>query len=416
MTHLLRRVTPEHFVREQPVALPDVSEIIEDVRTNGDRALVRYAEQFGDLPPRRITEREIREASDRIDESLRVALEQAASRIEAFARAQRDALADLTVELPWGTVGHRAIAVRAVGAYVPAGRYPLPSTLLMTAIPARVAGVERIAVVTPRVDCVMLAAASLAGVTEVIQVGGAQAIAALAYGTSLVPRVDLIVGPGNRYVAAAKRAVFGICGIDGIAGASEVLIVASDDADPACVAADLLAQAEHDSDARALLIAESESCAFAIESELQRQLRDLPTSDVARQALESNGRYCIADLNEAPRLADAIGPEHLELHGRHAEALRDRVRAYGSLFVGTMSAEAFGDYGAGPNHVLPTAGTARFSAGLSVLTFLNLRTFQAIEHPERALVTEAARIARAEGLEAHARAAEARLAKGECTI
>jgi histidinol dehydrogenase len=371
--------------------LPNVEAILEAVRLRGDVALVEFAREFGDPPPRRVPAREIRAAFERIAPEVREALHAAAERIERFAVAQRRALSDVSIQVCGSEVGHRAIPIARVGLYVPAGRHPLPSSLLMGAVPARVARVGSIAVCTPRAADETLAAAAIAGVEEFYELGGAQAIAALAYGTPLIPRVDLIAGPGNAYVAAAKRAVFGVCGIDAIAGPSEVMIVASGDADPQIVAADLLAQLEHGSGARATLLTFDDALAAKIRA-------SVPPADVR-----------VVTPEEAVHVANARAPEHLMLQGCDAQALAASMQAYGALFVGTPAAEVFGDYGIGPNHTLPTHGSARWSSGLSVLTFLTIRTYQrAIGPADPQLVAQTQTLARAEGLEAHGRAAALR--------
>jgi histidinol dehydrogenase len=411
----LRRLAPAEAMRSssEHAVVPDVDAILEDVRLRGDAAMRDYARSFGDPPPRRIASDEMEAACARIDPALRDALVAAAKRIERFARAQRSALHDVEVDLGSARVGHRAIPLRRVGIYVPSGTYPLPSTLLMCAVPARVAGVGSIVACTPRPNDAILAAAHVAGVDEMHAVGGAQAIAALAFGTRSIARVDTIAGPGNAYVAAAKRAVFGICGIDAIAGPSEVLIIASRDADPERIVADLIAQAEHDVSARAMLITEDEALAKVVDSELERGLEQTATRAAARAALDANGWCCVASLEEAVEIANAVAPEHLELHGAAAESLAQRLHAYGTLFVGSAAAEVFGDYGSGPNHVLPTAGTARFSAGLSVFSFLAIRTYERGQRaPDPEFVAQTATLAGAEGLDGHRRAALVRQKPG----
>ncbi len=395
--------------RRRTATLPDVTAIVAAVRDEGDAAVAAYARAFGDPPPRRIPADEIALAPSRIPTSLHRALLRAADRIERFARAQRDTLHAMEISQCGLTMGHRFVPIRRAGIYVPAGRHPLPSSLLMGALPAAVAGVSLRVVCTPRADPVMLAAARIAGIETVIEVGGAQAIAALAYGTRMIPDVDLIVGPGNAYVTAAKRMLAGVVGIDGLAGPSELMVVASDDADPNLVAADLLAQAEHDPQARVVLVTESLRFAERVDAAVCRHLETLETADTARAALRDNGVAVLCALEEAPDLCNAVAPEHLALHGAAAERLEDRCTTYGALFVGSAAAEVFGDYGAGPNHVLPTGGSARFASGLSVLTFLTLRTYQrAGDGPSRSLVEETEVLARAEGLMAHARAAHLR--------
>ena len=387
----------------------DVRPILDAVRTRGDAAVAEYAQRFGDPRPRHIRRSEFENAYNDCPEELRGALAGAAERIERFARAQRDAFADITVREGELELGHRLTPLERAGIYVPAGRHPLPSSLLMGAIPAAVAGVRERIVATPRAGREMLAAAYVAGVNSVFEIGGAQAIAALAFGTQSVPRVDVIVGPGNAYVTAAKRAVFGICGIDALAGPSEIAIVASGDADADLVAADLLAQAEHDDDARALLITDDRAFALAVSARVDARLATLSTQETAQQSLARHGGYVVLELDDAPAFCDRLAPEHLSLQGARAQSLASQCSVYGTLFIGDGAAEVFGDYGSGPNHVLPTGGTARFSSGLSVMHFLTIRTFErALGKADRRIANDAAILAEAEGLFAHRDAALAR--------
>jgi histidinol dehydrogenase len=389
--------------------LPDVSATMHDVRSNGDAAVARAAARFGDPPLRVFAPSAMHEARQSIDAELVSALENAAGRIRAFAELQRASLHDLRTMVAGFELSHRAFPVRTAGIYVPGGRYPLVSSLLMGVIPARVAGVERVVVCTPVPGDAILAAASIAGADVVYQIGGAQAIAAMAYGTESIPRVDTIAGPGNHYVAAAKNAVKGICGIDALAGPSEIVIIASGDADARLIAADLLAQAEHDGDACAALLTDDPAFAEVVDSELERQLPLLSTKATARASIERNGRCAILPLREAIDLANALAPEHLELQGSLAEALAPQARCFGALFVGATAAAVFGDYGVGPNHILPTGGIARFSGGLSVFTFLAIRTtLRSIASLDPEVVSTTALFAMAEGLDAHRRSALAR--------
>lgn len=408
---LLRRIASDAITWPPgDSVLPDVGRIVERVRTQGDRAVAAIATELGDPPPREVPRDEIGAAYDATPESLRVAVAAAAERIERFARAQRDALRDIAYEVAGFQVGHRVTPVARVGAYVPGGRHPLPSSLLMTVIPARVAGVAHITVCTASAARETLAAAHVAGVDRLFEIGGAQAIAALAFGTESVPRVDLIAGPGNAYVTAAKRLLFGTCGIDMLAGPSEICVIASGDADPAWIAADLLAQAEHDVFARVLLMTDDSDLADRVDIALAHQLDALETSATVRQALEGQGRCAILPITAAVAAANTLAPEHLELHGERAEALACAATAYGSLFIGARSAEVFGDYGIGPNHVLPTNSTARFTSGVSVFTFLRARTFaHAVGPLDRSLIMQTALLAKSEGLAAHRQAAIVRL-------
>ena len=389
-----------------------VAGIVGDVRRGGDRALLAHARVLDGLAPgtRWCYEREALErALARLASDTRECLSRAAERIRRFARAQRECLDDLSTEVAGGRVGHRFLPVGTVGCYAPGGRHPLPSSVLMSAVPARVAGVRAVQVASPRPDDVTLAAAALAGADRVIGVGGAQAIAALAYGTESVERCDLIAGPGNKWVTAAKKLVYGDAGIDMLAGPSELLVLADAGADPELVAADLIAQAEHDVDARPVLVTTDEGLARAVNAALSRQLAALP-EPAAAVAATSLGASCCAlseGIEEAVALCNRIAPEHLEVMLCEPEPVLPRLTSYGALFVGPGSAEVFGDYGVGPNHVLPTGGSARFAGGLSVLTFLRAATWMRLDSPA-AHIDDTAALARLEGLEGHARAAELR--------
>ncbi len=411
MSGLLRRVTPAELNGNRPAPswigeAKVAADIVEAVRNGGEEALRAHAEEFGDIDPGRsltVDRPELRSAFEGLDQPSRELLLRVHRRIEKFARAQREGLSDLTISIDGGQAGHRWIPVNTVGAYAPGGRYPLPSTVLMTVTPARVAGVTSVWVASPRPSQLTLAAAWVSGADGLLAVGGAQAIAALAFGT-VTPSCDLIVGPGNRWVTAAKRYLFGEVGIDGLAGPSEILVIADDTADPALVAADLLAQAEHDVDAIPALVTTSSVLADRVDGELAVQLEDLPSAEVARAALDNGVCVIVDSLSRAAGVSDSLAPEHLAIHAADPRAVAMQVRNYGSIFVGGSAAEAFADYGAGPNHVLPTGGGARYSGGLSVLTFLKASTWLAIDHPDT-LIEDTARLARLEGLEAHARAA-----------
>jgi phosphoribosyl-ATP pyrophosphohydrolase/phosphoribosyl-AMP cyclohydrolase/histidinol dehydrogenase len=381
-------------------------EILEEVRAVGEPAIRRFSEHFGDLAPgdQIVHDRgDLEKSLDRIGPDEHQTLERVAARIRYFAEAQREALVDVDVEVTGGRAGHRWVPVASVGAYAPGGRYPLPSSVLMTVVPAWVAGVKTVWVASPRPNDVTLAAAAVAGADGLLAIGGTQAIAALAFGV-LSPACDLIVGPGNKYVTAAKKALFGEVGIDGLAGPSEILVVADDRADPALVAADLLAQAEHDIDALPLLVTTSLRLANDVDHQIELQLADLPTSSVARQALTNGFSLVVGSLDEAVSAAERMAPEHLALHVEQPGDLLGMLTSYGSVFLGGRSAEAFADYGVGPNHVLPTAGGARFQSGLSVMSFLKAPTWSRLDDPSE-LIEDTVLLARLEGLEAHARAA-----------
>ncbi|MEM1032182.1 MAG: histidinol dehydrogenase [Myxococcota bacterium] len=389
--------------------LEGAGRIVRAVQTEGDAALHRFGEAFGELKDHPLVyDREaLARAREDVDADTLALLERTAARIERFARAQRDAMRDVEIEVDGGHAGHRVLPVARAGCYAPGGRYPLPSSVLMTAVTARSAGVAQVWVASPKPSPVTLAAAAVAGADALLSVGGAHAIAAFAYGTETVPKADVIAGPGNRWVTAAKQLVVGEVGIDMLAGPSELLVLASGDADPATVAADLLAQAEHDPDALPVLVTLDAALVPRVEKELVAQLRTLPSADIARTSLRSGFAVVVDDDEAAVTVCDRLAPEHLQLSGEGAVALAPRLQAYGGLFVGEISAEVLGDYGAGPNHTLPTGGTARFSAGLSVYTFIRARTFLRLQ-TAAGLAPDAADLARLEGLEAHARAAERR--------
>jgi histidinol dehydrogenase len=395
-----------------------VSAIIADVRQRGDAAVIDYTQRFDRLAltaeTLRVSASEIDAAVAEIPAELMAALDLAAERIELFHRAQLPAdlqmtdTAGLTLGLRWG-------ALDAVGLYVPGGKAAYPSSVLMNALPARVAGVGRIAMCVPTPDGVLnplvLAAARRAGVTEIYRIGGAQAVAALAWGTGAVAPVDRIVGPGNAYVAEAKRQVFGRVGIDNIAGPSEVLIIADASNDPRLVAVDLLAQAEHDEAAQSILITDDRGFADAVAAAVEAEIPTLPRADIAGASWAAHGAIILVrDWNEAVALSDRIAPEHLQIMVPDPQSLFARIRHAGAAFLGAFCPEALGDYVAGPNHVLPTARTARFASGLSVFDFLKRTTWVAADAASLAVVGPAAvALAEAEGLQAHGRSIALRL-------
>jgi len=409
-------VPPRGLARIDAGTRARAREIVDDVERGGEAELRRYAEELDGLAPGAsllLGPEALAEAAARIDPEDLALLERVAGRIGAFARAQRASLSAVDAPVPGGSAGHDIAPVEAAGCYAPGGRYPLPSSVLMTAVTARAAGVARVVVASPSPGDVVLAAAHAAGADAVLCAGGAQSVAALAHGVpGVLEPTDVIVGPGNRWVTAAKEAVFGVSGIDLPAGPSELVLVLDATADPDVAAADLIAQAEHDPDARAGLVAIGAGLVEPVEAALARRLADLPTADVAREALERNGFACeVASWSDACEAVARLAPEHLQLSVEDAEARRADVDHYGGVFVGERSAEVLGDYGAGPNHVLPTAGAARFSGGLSVLAFLRVRTWLRMDDPAK-IAEECARLARLEGLEGHARAAELRAARG----
>jgi histidinol dehydrogenase len=396
-----------------------VAAIIDDVARRGDAALIDYTRRFDRLDLAasgglRLSPTDLAAGAAAAPAETVAALRFAAERIESFHRRQLPAAIDYVDELGV-RLGMRWRPVSAAGLYVPGGTAAYPSSVLMNAIPARVAGVERLVMTVPTPDGVLnplvLAAAELAGVHEVYRIGGAQAIAALAYGTATIGPVDKIVGPGNAYVAAAKRRVFGRVGIDMIAGPSEILVVADRHNDPAWIAADLLSQAEHDDAAQSILIADDAGFAAAVEAALQRHLEVLPRAEIARASWASNGAILLVPTwDEVPALVDRIAPEHLELALDEADTLAAKVRHAGAIFLGRHTPEAIGDYVAGPNHVLPTARTARFASGLGVLDFMKRTTLVGCDAAAfEALAPAAIRLATTEGLGAHALSLSIRL-------
>jgi histidinol dehydrogenase len=395
-----------------------VAAIIADVRARGDAALIEYTARFDRLTLTadrlRISTAEIDAAVASIPAAAADALNLAATRIEAFHKAQLPADLKLTDDAGM-TLGMRWTSLDSVGLYVPGGKAAYPSSVLMNAIPARAAGVRRIAMCVPSPDGVLnplvLAAARRARVSEIYRVGGAQAVAALAYGTASVGPVDRIVGPGNAYVAEAKRQVFGRVGIDNIAGPSEVVVIASADNDPRCVAVDLLAQAEHDEAAQSILITDDAAFADAVVEAVAAELPSLTRLAIAGASWATHGAVLLVrDWSEAVALVDRLAPEHLQLMGREPEALFDRIRHAGAIFLGAYCPEAVGDYVAGPNHVLPTGRTARFASGLSVFDFLKRTTWMSGDQAALRRIGPAAVIlAEAEGLGAHARSVAMRL-------
>ncbi len=395
-----------------------VADIISDVQRRGDEAVAEYTARFDGFEVRpdglRLTPEEIAEAAGRCDPQVRKALEFAAGRIAAYHERQRPDDARWSDAAGVG-LGHRWTAIEAVGLYVPGGLAAYPSSVLMNAIPARVAGVSRLAMVVPtpggHLNPQVLAAAEIAGIDEIHRIGGAQGVAALAHGTTSIAAVAKIVGPGNAYVAAAKRRVFGHVGIDMIAGPSEVLILADGDNDPAWIAADLLAQAEHDASAQSILITDDQAFAQAVEAALEGQLRTLPRAEIAAASWRDNGAVILVErLEDAAQLVDRLAPEHLQIAARDAEGLAAKIRNAGAIFLGAFTPEAVGDYVGGPNHVLPTARSARFSSGLNVLDFMKRTSILKCDASAlRAIGPDAVKLARAEGLEAHARSVALRL-------
>jgi len=385
-----------------------VRPILDAVRTRGDKGLMEYARQFDGLTRKsvRVPASELSAAANRLTPRFIDAVEVASHNVRRYAEKQlpKESSASYGAGRRLGQIVR---PLDTVGAYIPAGRYPLPSTLIMTAVPAQVAGVTNICVACPKVVDEVYGVAHRLGLDQVFQMGGAQAIAAFAYGTKTVPRADRIVGPGNIYVAAAKRLLAGEVGIDFVAGPTEILIIAAD-ADPRFLAADMLAQAEHDTDASAILLTTSRKLAERVAKEVEKQLSTLTTAAVARKAIDKNSAIILVDsLDEAVELSNRFAPEHLAIHH---EELIPKIRHAGSVFVGAFSPEAAGDYASGPNHVLPTNGVARLRGGLSAADYVKVISVQQLDAKAlRKIAPSVTTLARAEGLEAHARSVEVRL-------
>lgn len=414
LAHLLAWDDAEdHAVQER------VAGILRDVKTRGDAAVLEYTRRFDrleadSLASLELTRARMDEALERIDPQQRQALEHAADRIRRYHERQR--ATSWSYEEADGTVlGQQVVAMDRVGLYVPGGKAAYPSSILMNAIPAKVAGVGELIMVVPTPDGqtndLVLAAAAIAGVDRAFAIGGAQAVAALAYGTETIPKVDKIVGPGNIYVATAKRMVFGTVGIDMIAGPSEILVISDGKTDPDWLAMDLFSQAEHDENAQSILIGTDSAHLDQVLESIRRLLPQMERRDIIRQSLEQRGALILVrDLDEAVAVANRIAPEHLELSVEDPQALLPAIRHAGAIFMGRYTAEALGDYCAGPNHVLPTSGTARFSSPLGVYDFQK-RSSVIFCSPQGAdqLGRTASVLARGEGLSAHARSAEYRV-------
>jgi histidinol dehydrogenase len=389
-----------------------VAAILRDVRARGDEAVAEYTRRFDQRePPYEVTRTRWDELANKVDPRVKVALQLAASRIRAFHERQHDP--DIDVTLDGVRLELRVTALARVGLYVPGGTARYPSSVLMTAIPAKVAGVPEVIMVTPGASPEAMLAARLAGVDRVFELGGAQAVGALAYGTQTIPRVDKIVGPGNAWVASAKRQVYGEVDIDSIAGPSEVLIIADNNAHASWIAADLLAQAEHDREARAILVTTSTGLATAVAREVELQLESLPRKAIAEHAIGHHGAAVIVDsIEQAIAFANGYAPEHLELDVADARIVASRCRTAGAIFIGRWSSEAAGDYVAGANHVLPTGGAARYASPLGVHDFRKRTSI--VEYSQDAAIAHADEIfalATCEGLDAHGRSAMRRKEK-----
>lgn len=411
-------VPKDFFSYKEIEEIKSVEKIISDVRADRDRAVKKYTAQFDgvDLEKIHVEKSELKAAYSRLKNDETDAIEAAAENIKNFARKQKEQFSNFEMEITPGVfTGQKIIPIRRVGVYTPGGSFPLPSTVLMCVIPAKVAGVSEIAVCSPptfqgKIHPAILVAADICAADEVYQTGGVQAIASLAYGTESISPVDKIVGPGNKYVTAAKKLVFGQVGIDFIAGPTELLVIADDTANPAFIAADLLGQAEHDIHASPILVTDSEKLIHLVEKELEKQLVVLATKNIAAPALRENGvAILVNNFDEAVDIANRKAPEHLELMVENEDEYIDKLTNYGSLFIGHLSAEALGDYSSGLNHTLPTNITARYTGGLSVKDFLKIQTtLRVTEFGLQTIGPVAEKFGDMEGLQGHARSVSIR--------
>lgn len=391
-----------------------VSQILSEIKKDDDKAVNKYTQKFDNLNLKdtSISKKQIQDAYAQVNpEDIKV-LGQAAKNIKFFAKKQFETFRNFEIIKDGVTLGQKIVPINKVGCYVPGGRYPLPSSALMNVIPAKVAGVKEIIVCSPKIHPLTIVAADIAGADKIFNIGGIQAIGAMAYGTKSIPKVNTIVGPGNKFVAAAKKEVYGIVGIDFIAGPSEVLIITDESGNPAFIAADLLAQAEHDPNARCDLLTTSKNIAERVNEELKTQLAKLTTKEIAKVALKNGRIVIVKSLAQAVDISNRRAPEHLEIQVKDEKSIIPKLTNYGSLFIGNYSAEVFGDYCSGTNHTLPTNGASNYTGGLSVKDFIKIVTYQKMDEKScSALGKIASRIAELEGLEGHKNAVGIRLNK-----
>lgn len=407
-----QNLSADFFTFQDFEGTESVVEIIKDVKKRGDEAVVEYSQKFGDgcITALELTQEEIENAVNSLPEDVLEAIKTSVVNVKAFAQEQFASIKNVEVTLNDAVLGHSIVPLERTGAYVPGGNYPLPSSAIMSVVPAKVAGVKEVIVCSPKIKPETIAAASLAGADRIFRVGGVQAIAAMAYGTQSIPKVDKITGPGNKYVTAAKKEVYGVCGIDFLAGPSEVMIIADESAKPDFIAADMLAQCEHDPDARAYLVTNSTKLIEQVEENIKKFLPQLKTADIAQKSIEKSIAIVVKDFDEAVKIANRKAPEHLEICFDGAKERMLEFKNYGSLFIGNYSAEVLGDYCSGTNHVLPTNGTARYSGGLSVFDFIKIQTYQQVQKGSILFAT-ASKLAEIEGLEAHKLSADLRFNK-----
>ena len=395
-------------------ALDSVSKIIEDVKNNKNKALIEYSKSFNDGNFENekdflVSENEIEEAYNNTNKDVVESIKKAYKSVLEFAEKQFSCIKEFETKIGESVLGHKIIPLNRVLCYVPGGNYPLPSSCIMTVTPAKVAGVKEIYLTSPKIRPQTIVAAHIAGADKIYKLGGAQAISAFAYGTESILPVDKIVGPGNKYVTFAKKYVYGTCDIDFLAGPSEVLIVADETANPDLISADMLAQSEHDKDARSYLITTSKDLAIKVQKSAEKQLETLKTKEIAQIAFEKSSAIIVNSIDEAIEISNRRAPEHLELMFKDADKFKDKFINYGSLFVGENCAEVFGDYCSGTNHVLPTNMAARYTGGLSAFDFIKILTWQNIDkNMAKDLAKTASKLAEAEGLFAHKLASDLR--------
>ncbi len=410
--YTLNEIDNSFFQKIEFENINSVSEIILDVKTKGDVAIREYTKKFGDgeISNFKLTKDEISEAIKQIDEKTKNTIQFAIRNVREFAEAQLGSIKELELNINGNILGHKIIPLDSVGCYIPGGNYPLPSSAIMTIVPAKTAGVKRIVAMSPKIKPITIAAAYYSGADEIYKIGGVQAIAAMAYGTETINKVNKIVGPGNKYVTSAKKEVYGNCGIDFLAGPSEVLIVADETADPNFVAADILAQCEHDKDARAFLICFSKDFADKVDLKAKEYLKLLPTKEIAEKSYQKSIAVIVNSIEEAIKLSNEKAPEHLEICVKNEKDYTKKFTNYGSMFIGNFSAEVFGDYVSGTNHTLPTNQVSKYSGGLSVFDYIKIQTYQTIKDKSLNETAEnASFLAEKEGLYAHKLAADVRL-------
>ena len=391
-----------------------VNKIINGVKDNGDTAVRFYTKKFDKIDMEKfiVTKMDIRAAYNQVDKSTIKTLKLAKKNIEFFARQQLKQFRNFEINRNGIVLGQRVMPIEKVGVYIPGGNYPLPSTALMCIIPARLAGVKEIIACSPKIKPETIVAADIAGADKIFNVGGAQAIAAMAYGTKQIPKVNKIVGPGNVYVTAAKKAVYGDCGIDFLAGPSEVMIIADETANYKFVGIDLLAQLEHDINSRAFLLTNSKELIRNVRNEIKKQIADLTTKNIVKKSIKNLKIILVKKIWDSIKIANEIAPEHLEIQVKNPGKYVKKLRNYGLLFIGKYSAEAYGDYCSGTNHVLPTNGGAKFTSGLSVKDFVKLQTYQRIDKKAaKRLGKIALKLSEIEGLDAHNKSIKLRLGK-----